>query len=85
MLEDPQAAGPAQAAAGAEVQAGPPPAPAPEAPESFGASGLASTAPSDWAVSLEEDEDLLVQFEDIWQILDAATDAGSTGGRSAGP
>ena len=85
MLEDPQAAGPAQAAAGAEVRAGPPPAPAPAAPASVRASGLASTAPSDGAVSLEEEEDLLVQFDDIWSIRDAATDAGSVGGRSSGP
>ena len=36
----------------------------------------------DGAVSLEEDEDLLVQFEDIWSVRDAATDGGSVGGRS---
>ena len=85
MLEDTQASGPAQTAAGAEVQKDPPPASAKQVPQSPGAPADAPKAPSVGTVSLEEDEDVLVQFEDIWQVRDAVSDVGSLGGRSAGP
>ena len=84
MLEDTQASGPAQAAAGAD-QPGPATRsafPSAAAPTGGQGASVASTAHSDGNVSLEEDEDLLVNFEDIWSVRDAATDGGSVGGQS---
>ena len=52
------------------------------APTGSQGASVVSTAHSDGNVSLEEDEDLLVNFEDIWSVKDAATDGGSVGGQS---
>ena len=84
MLEDTQATGPTQAAAGAgqpDPAAGPtlPGAAAPAGGQSGSAAGAGNP---DGNVSLDEDEDLLVDFEDIWSVRDAATDGGSVGGQS---
>ena len=84
MLEDTQATDPTQAAAGAsrpDPAAGPTPSGA-VAPAGGQSDSAAGAGVPDGNVSLDEDEDLLVDFEDIWSVRDAATDGGSIGGQS---
>ena len=83
MLKDTQAAGPTEAATGASR---PDPATGPTLPGAAAPAGgqggsVAGAGRSDDNVSLEVDEDLLVDFEDIWSVKDAATDGGSVGGQ----